>query len=161
MHWPFSQDVDLRIGQTLNVFGRKVVITDCDEFTRNYYQSKYGFDEFLPIIEKPIASESTAEKVVPPYNGWGSFEDSEANCRSIGLKMRQLNMKKFLYQNNRKLRFKAQMISNNDNDISREFIITYFLEDDTISVYEIGIPNLSSPVIIQSKIELCEMIFIL
>lgn len=144
----------MKIGQILNVFGRKVVLTDCDAFTRDYYQKKYGINDFGSIIEKPKemlsleSSNSDVKQVVPPYNGWGSYEDSAANCRSIELKMRQNNKKKFLDQNNRKLRFKAQMLSTNQNDLGRDFLITYFLEDDTISVYEIGKPNLSSSVII-------------
>lgn len=34
---------DLSIGAILNVFGRKVVLTDCDPFTKEYYRVHYGF----------------------------------------------------------------------------------------------------------------------
>jgi hypothetical protein len=36
------KDCDLAIGVAINVFGRKVVLTDCDTFTKEYYAKKYG-----------------------------------------------------------------------------------------------------------------------
>jgi len=36
----FYSDRDLQIGAVLNVYGRAVVLTDCDEFTKEYYRSK-------------------------------------------------------------------------------------------------------------------------
>lgn len=36
----YYKDRDLQIGTVLNVYGRSVVLVDCDEFTRNYYRKK-------------------------------------------------------------------------------------------------------------------------
>lgn len=33
---------DLIIGAPINVYGRMVIISDCDEFTKEYYRVKYG-----------------------------------------------------------------------------------------------------------------------
>lgn len=41
----FYKDCDLRIGGEVNVWGRRVVIADCDEFTKQYYRFKYGIGE--------------------------------------------------------------------------------------------------------------------
>ena len=38
----FYRDSDLTIGAALNVWGRKVVLCDCDEFTKEYFSTKYG-----------------------------------------------------------------------------------------------------------------------
>lgn len=133
----------------LNVFGRKVVLTDCDKFTRDYYQKKYGIEEFIPI-PKPTDTryvQPCVEKIMPPYNGFGSFEDSESSCYSIQLKAPQRDMKKFLELDKYNLRFKAQMISKIAEDSDREFVITYYLSDDTISVFEIGHRNSCSSVL--------------
>lgn len=133
----------------LNVFGRAVVLTDCDKFTRDYYQKKYGIEEFIPI-PKPTDTryvQQCVEKIMPPYNGFGSFEDSESSCYSIQLKAPQRDMKKFLELDKYNLRFKAQMISKIAEDSDREFVITYYLSDDTISVFEIGHRNSCSSVI--------------
>lgn len=132
----------------LNVFGRNVMLVSCDQFTQKFYREKYGIEEFVPI-ERPIETRwmvSNAQKIIPPYNGFGSYEDSETNCISIEIKAKQRDMKKFLRPDNCKLRFKVQMVSPTDEDNNREFVITYFLEDDTISVYEIGKRNFSSSV---------------
>lgn len=40
---------DLSIGAILNVFGRNVVLTDCDPYTKEYYRVTYGFGKFLRI----------------------------------------------------------------------------------------------------------------
>ena len=127
----------------INVFGRAVVLTDCDKFTREYYQKKFGIEEFIPI-PKPSDTrwnQPCVQQIMPPYNGWGSFEDSEASCCTIQLKAPQRDMKKFLELDKFNLRFKAQMISKVDEDSDREFVITYYLSDDTISVFEIGKRN--------------------
>lgn len=140
----------MKIGQILNVFGRSVVLVDCDKFTREYYQKKYGIEEFVPI-ERPKDTrwnEACVEKIMPPYNGWGSFEDSEASCNSIQPKAPQRDMKKFRELDNCNLRFRAQMISKIAEDNDREFVITYYLSDDTISVFELGKRNASSSVIL-------------
>lgn len=38
----YYRDSDLAIGAAINVFGRKIVLTDCDPFTKEYYSKKYG-----------------------------------------------------------------------------------------------------------------------
>lgn len=52
MDQKFYTDQDLAIGQLVNVFGRKVLLTDCDEFTKNYYRTRYGVQDFTPINYK-------------------------------------------------------------------------------------------------------------
>lgn len=133
----------------MNVFGRPVVLIDCDKYTRDHYQKKFGIEEFVPI-QRPKEtrwSAANVERVMPPYNGWGSFEDSESSCHSLQLKAPQRDMNKFINLANCNFRFKAQMISKIEEDADREFLITYYLSDDTISVFEIGKLNISKSVI--------------
>lgn len=40
---PSYSPADLSIGAVLNMYGRKVVLTDCDAFTKEYYRTTYGF----------------------------------------------------------------------------------------------------------------------
>lgn len=42
VHEDFYKDYDLTVGGEVNVWGRRVIITDCDDFTKEYYRSKYG-----------------------------------------------------------------------------------------------------------------------
>ena len=43
----FYSDADLRIGQWVNVYGRKFLLCEVDEFTREYYRQKYGIGALL------------------------------------------------------------------------------------------------------------------
>ncbi|XP_052753488.1 EF-hand domain-containing family member C2-like isoform X2 [Galleria mellonella] len=138
---------DLSIGAVLNVFGRKVVLTDCDPYTKEYYRITYGFDAFTPL---PIShNEGTeclgtnmAERQLPPWNGYGSYDDSAENCRTIEPKAPHKDFMKFLHKdrvgfNSHTLRFAARLINDNPEDARRYFIIKYFLCDDTIGVFEL------------------------
>ena len=44
---PSYSPADLSIGAILNVFGRNVVLTDCDPYTKEYYRVTYGFGKFF------------------------------------------------------------------------------------------------------------------
>ena len=47
----FYTDRDLTIGAAISVWGRKFIVSDADEFTREYYQTKYGLG--MPCPPKP------------------------------------------------------------------------------------------------------------
>ena len=42
VHQEYYHDSDLTVGTVLNVWGRKFTLCDCDEFTKEYYKTKYG-----------------------------------------------------------------------------------------------------------------------
>ncbi|XP_056636850.1 EF-hand domain-containing family member C2-like [Diorhabda sublineata] len=142
---------DLSIGAVLNCYGRQIVLTDCDSFTKEYYAAKYGISEFTPlqipdtrklvnIIPHP------KQRELPPWNGFGTHEDSAQNCITVEPKAPFKDFKKFLmYDRNgldsHILRFAAKMRSKIPENCDRHFIISYFLTDDTMSIYEIGKNN--------------------
>uniref|UniRef100_A0A1I8NPH2 EF-hand domain-containing family member C2 n=1 Tax=Stomoxys calcitrans TaxID=35570 RepID=A0A1I8NPH2_STOCA len=141
----YYKDQDLQIGTVLNVYGRAVVLTDCDEFTKTYYRKKYGIEDFSPA-PVPYRSDdaSTArrrERILPPYNGWGSYEDSEGNCISVEPKPPQADFKKFIQLDRYILRFGAKVLSTIRENCERMFIISYFLSDDTIQIFEVAARN--------------------
>lgn len=149
-------DNDLKIGETIDVLGRKVILIDCDDFTRKYYHEKFGIEEFQSI-ERPKHikwHQPIVEREIPPYNGWGSLADSEANCLSLIPKPPHRDMNKFLTLDRCNLRFKAQMISDIVENCERTFIITYYLSDDTISVYEIAGRNSGFSVSLMQYLEM-------
>ncbi|KAM7044360.1 EF-hand domain-containing family member C2 isoform 1-T1 [Molossus nigricans] len=138
----FYKDSDLSIGTTINVWGRKVLLCDCDEFTKTYYKTKYGIENFTSISCKP-PSPPKIERKFPPYTGFGSEEDSLRSC--IGLvPIPRPNLeafRKFMeidsYDNiSNILRFFAKLITDKCADQDRMFIISYFLSNNTISVFE-------------------------
>ncbi|KDR17132.1 EF-hand domain-containing family member C2, partial [Zootermopsis nevadensis] len=144
----YYEDSDLAIGAVINVYGRKVVLTDCDHFTKEYYAKKYGLDDFTPH-ERPRADSGVVKKQtypLPPYNGFGTHEDSAANCRNVIPVQPHRHFKKVLNKdrqglNSHILRFRAELISKIPADKDRQFVISYYLSDDTISVYENALHN--------------------
>ncbi|KAF5287565.1 hypothetical protein FQA39_LY15894 [Lamprigera yunnana] len=145
----YYKEQDLAIGGVLNCFGRKVILTNCDSFTKEYYHVKYGIDNFVPIPkpeEQTITLEEKKEIELPPWNGHGSFEDSAQNCRKLVIKPPQGEFKKFLENDkvgldSHILRFEAKMISKNKDNCGRIFVISYFLNNDNILVFEIARDN--------------------
>ncbi|XP_078264821.1 EF-hand domain-containing family member C2 [Rhinoraja longicauda] len=136
----FYKDCDIMIGSVINVWGRKIVICDCDEFTKEYYRNKYGVEDFTPVIFKsePITK---VERQIPPYNGFGSEEDSYNSTLSLDPKPPHRNMIQFMEKDRQGLesnvlRFMARLITIAEMNSDRKFIISYFLSDDTISIFE-------------------------
>ncbi|XP_068125931.1 EF-hand domain-containing family member C2 [Hyperolius riggenbachi] len=140
VHQEFYKDCDLTIGAIISAWGRNIILCDCDEFTKNYYRTKYGIEDFIPVQYK-IPQFSKVEKQFPPYNGFGSEEDSLCSCLGLLPKPPQRDFKKFMEKDrngleSNVLRFVAQLVSDNPIDMERKFIISYFLSDDTIAVFE-------------------------
>lgn len=86
----------MSIGCIINIYGRIVTLTDCDKFTQSYYQEKYGVEEFQPIKIPAKSPKLFNDRVLPPFNGWGSHEDSEVQFKSIELKPPHIDFKKFI-----------------------------------------------------------------
>ncbi|NWY52272.1 EFHC2 protein, partial [Chionis minor] len=140
VHQEFYRDSDLKIGAVINVWGRKIILCDCDEFTKEYYRTKYGIEDFTPVTYKAPPPQKP-EKTFPPYTGFGSEEDSLCSCMGLLLKPPQKDFKKFMEKDrsgmeSNILRFLAKLITDSPIDKDRKFIISYFLSDDTISVFE-------------------------
>ncbi|XP_046604333.1 EF-hand domain-containing family member C2-like [Neodiprion virginianus] len=145
----FYTEKDLMIGSQINVFGRKVVLTDIDPYTKEYYRLKYGIEDFTPL-ERPDAKKESecksVEKYIPPYNGFGSYEDSLGNCFSLEPKPPKIDSVKFFDYDkcgfeSHVLRFRAKLVSNIPENNDRHFIIRVFLTDDTISIFELAVRN--------------------
>ncbi|EFN89884.1 EF-hand domain-containing family member C2 [Harpegnathos saltator] len=144
----YYKDKELYIGAEIDVFGRKVVITDMDAFTKEYYRTKYGLNDFTPLLRPGRDGEfrQNVEKYVPPYNGFGSYEDSLGNCFMMIPKAPRSDFIKFIHHdkqgfNSHVLRFRARMISKIPANEERQFIIRVFLVDDTISIFELAKRN--------------------
>uniref|UniRef100_A0A8D0GMK5 EF-hand domain-containing family member C2 n=1 Tax=Sphenodon punctatus TaxID=8508 RepID=A0A8D0GMK5_SPHPU len=140
VHQEFYKDCDLRIGSVINIWGRRIILCDCDDFTKEYYRTKYGVQDFTSIPYK-APSPAKVEKIFPPYTGFGSEEDSLCSCLGLLPKPPQKDFKKFMEKDRQglesnMLRFLAKLLTNDPIDKDRKFVISYFLSDDTISVFE-------------------------
>ncbi|XP_076857478.1 EF-hand domain-containing family member C2 [Brachyhypopomus gauderio] len=134
------KDCDLTIGGVINVWGRKVMICDCDNFTKEYYRSKYGIEDFTPVRYKAPPPATTARQV-PPYTGFGSEEDSLCSCQGLQPNPPQKDFRKLMEKDRQGLesnvlRFVGKMQTDDPVNKQRTFIISFYLSDDTVSVFE-------------------------
>lgn len=130
----FYSPQDFAIGEHINVFGRDCVVYDADDFTKAYYRYKLGI-ELVPIqIEE--GQKRAIEHQVPPFNGYGTPEDSLGSVFSLQPKPPKKDMTKLFTNDQYVMRFEARLISQNKDEHNRKFIISFFCGDDTVQVYQ-------------------------
>ncbi|KAJ3350141.1 EF-hand domain-containing protein 1 [Allomyces javanicus] len=123
---------DFRTGGVVNVLNRRFVIRDCDDFTRKFYKDNLSVDLVPLKMSAPPPPEIKRE--YPPYNGFGSEEDSLQSCQHLVL---QPPKKEFLrLVESRVLRFVAVMDSRHREDKTRKFVISVHVPEDMVSIYE-------------------------
>ena len=132
---------DLKVGASLNICGKEILLHDCDNFTREYYKVKYDQDQLKAIeVERCVAVAPV--RPVPPYTGIGTEEDSLTSWlggNSLEPKPPTRDFFKFhkldrFGYDSHVLRFSARRIEKGEIDKYRKFVISYFLADDQIQV---------------------------
>ncbi|XP_056151069.1 EF-hand domain-containing protein 1 [Lampris incognitus] len=128
---------DFRVGETVELMGRRFLLHDFDDFTKSYFQKNHP-DIEIKSMERPkkVSTFQGGSKEFPPYNGFGSLEDSLQNCLSLNPKPPKKDLKKIWENDHKVLRYIAKLDSQNPHDESRHFILSYFLSDDMISIFE-------------------------
>ncbi|GIQ89369.1 hypothetical protein KIPB_011813 [Kipferlia bialata] len=138
---------DLVIGQALNVFGRKVFLYDCDSATRKYMVNVVRVDPstLVPAPTPKQEFRAPVKMVVPPPTGFGSEADSLGSCNSLDHTAPRKDFHRWLKYDGQVLRFLARLVGSPDGstpcnvtDSDRRFVVSYFLADNTMSVFESG-----------------------
>jgi hypothetical protein len=129
---------DLVIGQTINVNSREMLIYDADDTTYEWFIKNHAVDMRPNRCEPVVEVEQAPKREFPPWNGFGSEEDSLGNCTSLISKAPKKDFIKMLANEGKVLRFLAKMIPKNEKDLNatRSFVIRYYLSDDTVDVFE-------------------------
>lgn len=125
---------DLLVGNSINIYGRSIMIYDCDEFTRSFYKDYLKTEQPSIPIEQP--EQVHIQLSHAPHIGFGSEEDSLASCMALRPKPPRKDLLKLMTNSDRILRFEAKMGNNLPEDKTRIFVIGVYLADDTVAVWE-------------------------
>lgn len=136
----FYTPQDLTIGSTIDVFGRPMLIYNYNAVTREYLETNYGIKNHT-AIEVRSSPQQAGPRVYPPYNGWGSEEDSLASCKRLDIKPPKRDMKKLTEHARSTVKFTMKLDNNIPSDDVRVFVLTYHLADDTVSIFEPVVRN--------------------
>jgi hypothetical protein len=136
---------DFEIGKTIQIYARRFLVCDCDNFTKAFYFHNFGLKEFNTVDMgnnmTPLAKMSAPQQEIAPYNGYGSLEDSLQSCLSLVPQPPKKDFIKMLENDGKVLRFEAVLDSNKPEDKGRRFIISYRLSDDMITIHEPPVRN--------------------
>ena len=126
--------------QPINAFGRLFYIHSVDEYTKQYFASKYCRDFSVGNTKMPDVPEPT-ERQIPPYNGFGNEVDTLGYIYDLIPKKPKGDFFKSVDNDKKILRYTARFNTRVPEDIERRFIISFYLSDDSISIYEPAVKN--------------------
>jgi hypothetical protein len=131
---------EIHPGQPINAFGRLFYIESVDAYTEEFYASKYGRNFNIGSTRMPEAPEPT-ERQIPPYNGFGNEVDTLGYIYDLIPKKPKGDFFKSVDNDKKVLRFTARFNTRVPEDIERRFIISFYLSDDSISIFEPAVKN--------------------
>lgn len=136
----WSED-DLRIGQKITLFGRTYLPFDCDPHTREYLIDRGVPEEDLQPIDIKVKKRVTPRPPTPPHNGFGEPDDSLNNCKRLANTRPVKSIRQYIDKCGSQLKFSMKLDTTDPTDKIRRFVLTYYLEDDTLSVFEPAMRN--------------------
>jgi len=133
---------DLRIGEKVDIFGRTLVLTDADSFTRTWYQQKGTI--LGPKMVKKKKVKVLPRDTDPPkhlVSSFGTEADSRRSWESLHPTPPRKDLAKMMKYDGKILCFNTRLTKDGKksvapNDKNRVFMFRYFLSDDTMSIFE-------------------------
>jgi hypothetical protein len=111
-----------------------------DAFTAEYYMEKYK-REFPEGRLEPEKPKDIVPIKIPKHNGFGNEDDSLGYVFKLLPKPPKKDFFKYVDNDKAVLRYTAKFNTQIFEDKDRKFIISYFLSDDTISIFEPMVRN--------------------
>jgi len=130
---------DLMVGDSINAYGRDIVIYDCDEFTRDFYRQYMNHEQDKLEIKDPEPIH--VQLSFPPHTGIGTEEDSLASCLSLTPRPPRRDINKLMTDAGKVVRFEGRIYNPTAEDKNRRFVIGIFLADDSVGVWEMKSRN--------------------
>jgi len=128
---------DLIVGTSFEVWGRKFVLYDVDDFTRMFYSEYLGIDQKENVLNVEAPPLRHTVLPPPPHCGPGREEDSLINVLMIAPKPPKQDLGRMMKLTGEILRFEAKMVTGQPEDEIRRLVISYYPADDEIMVSEI------------------------
>jgi len=110
-------------------------IRGVDKFTQDYFLALYHRHFPISCIEKPQPRPAVVVQV-PPHNGFGDEVDSLGYVYDLVPKKPKIDFFKYVDNDKKILRYTARFNTKVPEDLDRRFIISFYLADDTISIFE-------------------------
>jgi len=132
---------DMIVGHSIDVWGRKLVIYDCDEATQKFYKQYMGIDQSqgrIDVSEKPVTH---LKLKPPPHTGVGREEDSLINCQMVQPKPPKIDLERLMVYTGEVLRFECKMVNGEPEDELRKLVIAYYPADGDVAVFEVPVRN--------------------
>ena len=139
-HPIYYQPGDFICGNIIECYGRQLLLTDCDEFTRKLYKDRGIHQKQIVLLAPEIKS---VEHPIPQLgDGFLAIGGDEDTLGTVyGMPKPSRDLEKLHRNQGRFMRCKAHLISTNDIDKGREFMVTFYLEDDSLQIYEEVVRN--------------------
>ena len=149
-HWR-----DLRVGGECVVFGLRLTIRDCDEHTKAWYGDECGMtDADFPSMPAPAGPPPIPKRIVPPNSsGIGSEADSLNSVYRLVPKVpkKDVSFDEWLLNQGQVMRFTGKLVDGPgkppvpENEKVRTFVVSFFLEDNSLAVFEPPVMNSGYP----------------
>lgn len=123
----------MRIGETIFILGRKFLLYDCDDFTRNYFKKALCIEQGLPI-DISETHKTSLEKRSTAHTAISSDTFMAAEVPKKDVVKQILNANKYL-------RYEMKMEDLHPEDSIRRFLLVYSLADNTCKIFEPPIRN--------------------
>jgi hypothetical protein len=123
------------VGQVVELSGNQFFVYDADEFTRAYFYDELGI-QLEDKVDVQLPERAVPRAATPPYNGYGSWDDSMSSVIHLIPKAPQKDFKKLFEHEGKILRFTARFADPKPEDVNRLFVFNFHLFDDTLSIHE-------------------------
>jgi len=131
---------DLRIGGSVNVYGRDLVMRGCDKATREWYREQGPFEQPRAQYKAEAPSMRIPLKI-PPHNGFGDEQDALQSVLSFKPQKPKMQYDKWADNTGVVHKFKGRFADSSQEDSIRRFTISLYPEDDTLGIYEPVVRN--------------------
>ena len=137
----YYNENDFVCGQTINVFGRKMLIADVDKPTQAWYLKHKGINQKATKVEEMPVERPVFEVIVPPHTGVGSEEDTLAAFKHLIPRKRPVDLAKMRAATGKVEKYLARLNSKDPINAERVFRFTVCLDDDEIAIFEPTVRN--------------------